>query len=254
MLSSVNDIDLISEEWCTASTRLQQTGRAVVNASPSGGSNCGGEVARGSSVSPKMCFPDVIGTAVNNSYSEQTGWDCGDTLVLKSNMQQPWRKPGRHTRSLSVFNHFSVPWDLVVLFLHFSRYSLSLLFKCPFFVPHWSPRLAHTLLICMLSTLRWTLHFFRALLKLYGQSQEGELKQMTASCPSILPSSNTFFHSWGYGRAIPAAFGQEEAHHSAAVIASVRRRQKQQRVCTSAVWIQSDAINIFPLRPLQHIL
>lgn len=43
------------------------------NACPPWGSNHSGEVAQGSSVSPEMCFPDVIGTAVNNSYSEQTG-------------------------------------------------------------------------------------------------------------------------------------------------------------------------------------
>lgn len=36
-----------------------------------------GEVAQGCSVSPEMCFADVILTAVNNSYSEQTGRDTG---------------------------------------------------------------------------------------------------------------------------------------------------------------------------------
>ncbi len=45
-----------------------------------------GEVAQGCSVSPEMCFADVIWTAVNNSYSEQTGRHM---LIVNSNILQP---------------------------------------------------------------------------------------------------------------------------------------------------------------------
>lgn len=75
---------------------------------------------------------------------------------------------------------------------------------------------------------------------------------MTTSCPSILPSSTTFFLTVvGGWSQLP--LGKRQLI-TALQLASVSRRQIQQRVCTSAIWIQSDAINIFPLRSLQQFM
>lgn len=62
-----------------------------------------GEVAQGCSVSPAMCFADVILTAVNNSYSEQTETqgqtDCKLKHATTFKKKKPWQ-----THTLSILN------------------------------------------------------------------------------------------------------------------------------------------------------
>lgn len=164
-------------------------------------------------------------------------------------MQQPWRKPGRHARSLSVFNHFTVSCDLVVLFLRFCSYSLSLPFKCPFCSTLKPTFCWH---LKFLSTFNCTLHFpWFTQIKCCPKSG-GEPKWMITSCPSILPSSSTFSLTGVVGGWSQLLLGKKQLI-TALQLACVSK-QNQQRVCTSALWIQSDAINISPLRPLQHII
>lgn len=112
------------------------------------------------------------------------------------------------------------------------------------FIPRWSPRPADILNAREAhSAVRFISPWFIQI-KCCPKSGR-EPKWMTTSCPSILPSSATFSLTGVVGGRSQLPSGKKQLI-TALQLASVSRRQNQQRVCTSAIWIQSDAINIFP--------